>query len=124
MIQGTGLLSVGDITGAQMLRFLKKVYSCEVKNPKGEIGLLSKGWYSPSVYMVCLERNGAFLSIINTASMKAQYHHHEEDYTVAGISSTYRGALSVVKRMTEDCLKDTGNADVRDYILKLDTEGR
>ncbi len=78
---------------------------------------LNKGKSDVGHYLITLAENDRDqLDIINTMFLMTD-RSRDRLPLVLGIASTRGEALDLVRQMTEDCLNDTGTADLRAYFV-------
>lgn len=68
-------------------------------------------------YVIFWARGNNQLEIINAALLK-QHYLQIKTLPVIGISKTYEEAVEIVVKITEDSLKYTKNADIKNFLLK------
>lgn len=70
-----------------------------------------------NVYLVVPARNPKDQLDIFNARQLVQTFYKNEAFHVLGIAGDYSEALLLIERMVQDCLKDRGDCNVREYLL-------
>lgn len=101
------------------MRFYKNLYvSDTVKN----VGLVkwklkhAAGQFD--IYLITLSQNEEDQLDIFHNSMLKQELLRKVDYQVVGIARGREEALEIVRRITDDCMKQTGTVNIRQYLLE------
>lgn len=102
------------------MRYFKELYiSEELKGREEEvISHLEKKEFQFRIYLIALPENDRNQLEIYHSGMLNQEWYQDKDVFVVGLAKGYLQALELVRRITEETVKETGDADIRQYILK------
>ena len=102
------------------MRYLKDLYvSEELKGREEEIiEHLEKKEFQFRVYLIALPENERNQLEIYHSGMLNQTWYREKDVFVVGLAKGYLQALELVRKIAQETVDKTGNADIRQYILK------
>lgn len=102
------------------MRYFKELYiSEELKGREEEvISHLEKKEFQFRIYLIALPENDRNQLEIYHSGMLNQEWYQDKDIFVVGLAKGYLQALELVRRITEETVKETGDADIRQYILK------
>lgn len=102
------------------MRYFKELYiSEELKGREEEvISHLKKKEFQFRIYLIALPENDRNQLEIYHSGMLNQEWYQDKDVFVVGLAKGYLQALELVRRITEETVKETGDADIRQYILK------
>ena len=98
------------------------VSECWQKKKARIIEKLKKNRIQPQVYVIALaqgEQNQ--LEFFSSILLKQHVFEHA-DLFIVGIADGYLDALYLVEEMTEAAYRETGNADIREWILRRQSE--
>ncbi len=83
---------------------------------------LNDGVYRPAAYLIVLpNRPEDQLEIIETSQLR-QKQYPEKDFFVVGIAKDQGDAIKMVAEIVEEVYNETGETDVRSYILRKEQE--
>lgn len=102
------------------MRYFKELYiSEELKGREAEVlKHLDNKEFQFRVYLIALPENEKNQLEIYHSVMLSQEWYRNQDVFVVGLAKGYLQAIELVKKIAEDTLKATGDADIRQYILK------
>ena len=102
------------------MRYLKELYvSEELKGSEEEvIGHLEKKEFQFRVYLITLPENEKNQLEIYHSGMLNQEWYRDRDVFVVGLAKGYLQALELVRQIAAETVEKTGDADIRQYILK------
>lgn len=102
------------------MRYLKDLYvSEELKGREEEImEHLEKKEFQFRVYLIVLPENEKNQLEIYHSGMLNQKWYRDKDVFVVGLAKGYLQALELVRKIAEETVDKTGDADIRQYILK------
>ncbi len=102
------------------MRYLKDLYvSEELKGREEEImEHLEKKEFQFRVYLIALPENEKNQLEIYHSGMLNQKWYRDKDVFVVGLAKGYLQALELVRKIAEETVDKTGDADIRQYILK------
>ena len=102
------------------MRYLKDLYvSEELKGREEEImEHLEKKEFQFRVYLIALPENEKNQLEIYHSGMLNQEWYRDKDVFVVGLAKGYLQALELVRKIAEETVDKTGDADIRQYILK------
>lgn len=102
------------------MRYFKELYiSEELKGREKEvIDHLEKKEFQFRIYLIALPENKNNQLEIYHSGMLNQKWYEDEDVFVVGLAKGYLQALELVRRITEETVEKTGDADIRQYILR------
>lgn len=102
------------------MRYLKDLYvSEELKGREEEImEHLEKKEFQFRVYLIALPENEKNQLEIYHSGMLNQEWYRGKDVFVVGLAKGYLQALELVRKIAEETVDKTGDADIRQYILK------
>ena len=102
------------------MRYLKELYvSEELKGREEEvIGHLEKKEFQFRVYLITLPENEKNQLEIYHSGMLNQEWYRDRDVFVVGLAKGYLPALELVRQIAAETVEKTGDADIRQYILK------
>ena len=102
------------------MRYLKDLYvSEELKGREEEImEHLEKKEFQFRVYLIALPENEKNQLEIYHSGMLNQEWYRDKDVFVVGPAKGYLQALELVRKIAEETVDKTGDADIRQYILK------
>ncbi|MCB7303820.1 hypothetical protein NE683_06925 [Bariatricus massiliensis] len=106
------------------MRFYKYLYVSDsmVKRKKKTVKHLRSGKYPIGTYIIVLIEEGPNqLEFYNTALLKQKLLDDRRQFVV-GLASGYDDAVYLVEEIVRDVFENTGDADIRAYIMKQ--EGR
>ena len=102
------------------MRYLKDLYvSEELKGREEEImEHLEKKEFQFRVYLIALPENEKNQLEIYHSEMLNQEWYRDKYVFVVGLTKGYLQALELVRKIAEETVDKTGDADIRQYILK------
>ena len=83
---------------------------------------LQKNRLQPAVYVIALSQGEQNQLEIFSAMLMKQYVFDDKELFVVGIADGYLDALYLVEEMTEEAYRETGDADIRRWILRRQHE--
>lgn len=100
------------------MRFYKKLYVGEsIKHPERVKWKLRVAAGQFNVHLITVSQNGSnHLECFHNALLKQRVF-RRQDYFVVGIAANHEEALSLICRITEDCISATGTADIKSFLL-------
>lgn len=97
--------------------------SDELETKKDEIiSKLENGRIQINKYLIVLTQNEKNHLEFYDSVMLQQEIFSKQDLFLIGIAEGYPGALKLVEKITQDTYRETGNANIRNYILKKQAE--
>lgn len=100
------------------MKFYKKLYVGDtIKKPNQIKRKLKRYAKLPSVYVIALASGKDQLEIYNSLLLQQPYYKERETYIV-GIAGSYKEAVSLVCRITEEAVSKNGTADLKNYLSK------
>jgi hypothetical protein len=108
-----------------MMEYYKYLYLSEkLEKKKGRVvDRLERGKFQPGIHLVLLPRNERNqLEILNAAYL-LQPDYPKAGLFVAGIADSYENALEIVEKISQEVYDNTGNMNIRSYILRKEQEG-
>ena len=106
------------LIGSFSMRFYNKLYVGEsIKHPERVKWKLRVAAGQFHVHLITLSENGDNqLECFHNALLKQKVF-RRQDYFVVGIAGNYEEALSIICRITEECVNATGTADLKAFLL-------
>jgi len=100
------------------MRFYEKLYIGEsIKHPLVTKWKLRVAAGQFHVYVIVISENGDNqLECFHNALLK-QKAYHSRDFLVVGIAGDYSEAIELITKITQDCVNETGNANVKQFLL-------
>lgn len=100
--------------------FHKKLYFDEKlsKSKRKVLKKLKQGNLQLGVHVITLALNEKDLLEIYPSYILLQKVYRDSDLTVVGVASGRDEAYELLTKMTEDCIKKNGNADLRQFFNK------
>ena len=83
---------------------------------------LKKKKLLPSVYIIALSQGSQNQLEFFSGMLLKQHIFDDAELFVVGIADGYLDALYLVEEMTEAAYRETGNADIREWILRRQSE--
>lgn len=104
------------------MRFYDHLYVGEsIKNPtrtKFKIRVCAGQF---NVHLITLSQNGSNqLECFHNGLLKQKVFRRQDLYVI-GIAANYGEAIDLIRRITEECVKATGTADIKSYLLNRST---
>lgn len=102
------------------LKFHEKIYLGESIEPRKVDKLKRKLRFKPflaQVYLIVPARNPNDMLDIFDARQLSQKYYEKEAFFVLGIAGNHAEALRIVECMVQDCLKERGDCQLREYLL-------
>lgn len=99
------------------MRFYKNLYKGDsIKNVESVKWKLKHGAGQLDIYLITLSMGEEDqLNIFHNAMLKQKIF-RKIDYQVVGIAKGREEAMNLVKQITDDCLKETGTANIKEYL--------
>ena len=118
MVQKMIEFFLDKMVGSFGMRFYNKLYVGEsIKHPERVKWKLRVAAGQFHVYLLIISRNGDNqLECFHNALLKQKVF-RKQDYFVVGIAGNYEEAISLLCRITEECVSATGTADVKAFLL-------
>ena len=99
-----------------MYKFDKPLYLGKTVTNPGFIKIrLRMDKWVPHAFLILLAHGADQLDIISTEVLRQPWYKKETHYVV-GIAHNYDEAIDIVKTITEECVTQTGNADLKEYL--------
>ena len=100
------------------MRFYKKLYVGEsIKHPEKVKWKLRVAAGQMNVHLITISQNGSNqLECFHNALLKQKVF-RRQDYFIVGIAGNYEEAISLICRMTEECISATGTVDIKAFLL-------
>ena len=99
-----------------MYRFCSELYLGSTVKNIGYIKLkLRMNRHLPDVFLVMLCSGRDQLEIINAEVLRQKYYRKRKN-KVVGVAHLYPEAVEIVRCITEECVKATGEADLKSYL--------
>ena len=101
------------------MKYIKHLYiSKTIKNVDKVKNKLKRNVGQVMVYITAISENpNEQLDIYHCSILKQKYFHKSKDFTIVAITSTQEEAVMFVKYLTEDCLKQRGDCNLKEYLL-------
>lgn len=90
-----------DITSKELAKIQNRLSKCPMKS---------------EVYLITPAANPKDMVEFFEGKYLTQRHYRDKSVFVIGISKTYGGALKLVERLIQDCLKSRGDCSLREYL--------
>lgn len=107
------------------MRYYKYLYLSEgLENKKEKIvRKLEAGKFQPTIHLILLpKQENNQLEIVNSIYF-LQPDYPKEDRFVVGIANNYDAAIELVENISREVYEQTGELNIRDYILMKEQEG-
>ena len=99
-----------------MYRFYSPLYLAPTVKNTWDIKLkLRMNRHLPDVFLVLICQDNDQLEIINAEVLRQQYYRQKKNHVI-GIAHFYIEAVDIIKKITEECVKKNGDADLRRYL--------
>ena len=101
------------------MKFIEHLYvSKSIENVDKVKNKLRRNIGQVLVYITAISENPTEqLDIYHCSILKQKYFHKSKDFTIVAITSTHAEAVMYVKYLTEDCLKQRGDCNLKEYLL-------
>ena len=100
------------------MKYYKYLYTSEsIRNP-GKVKTrlrLHKG--TPGYFILYFANGNDQLEIMNTVYLKLNYY-RKHPPIVVGLAKSYDEAVEIVIKIVNEALKKTGNANIKEYLIK------
>ena len=102
-----------------MMRFHNKLYIGEsIKHPIRVKWKLRIGAGQLQVHVIVVSNNQSNqLACFHNGLLKQKFFRKQE-LLVVGIAGDYSEAVSLITQITEECVKETGTGNIKDFLLK------
>lgn len=106
------------------MRFYKDLYVGEsIKHPERVKWKLRVAAGQIHVHLITISENGSNqLECFHNALLKQKVFHRKDHYVV-GIAGNYEEALSLILKITQECVDETGKADLKTFLLNRSSWG-
>ena len=84
---------------------------------------ISQGTYTGSSYVIMLSINGKDQLDIRHMRDLCRSYLREQDILAVGAAANRKEAIGLLRRMALDCVRETGDADLRSYFLSAAGRG-
>ncbi len=99
------------------MKFYKNLYFGDtIKKPNQIKRKLKRYAKLPNIYLVALAKGNDQLEVFHSLLLQQPYYKENSPYIV-GIAGNYDEAVSVVCRITKEAVEETGQADLKKYLL-------
>lgn len=99
------------------MKFYKQLYVGEsVKHPEKIKWKLRFRAGTPEIYCIVLAHGTDQLEIVHSAIYLQKYYKKHIPYVI-GIAASYKEALDIVVRITQEAVSTNGNGDLKAYLL-------
>ena len=101
------------------MRFHKRLYIGEsIKHPNKVKWKLRVGAGQLHVYVIVMSNNQSNqLECYHNGLLKQKFFRGQK-LLVVGIAGDYTEAVSLITQITEECVKETGTGNIKDFLLK------
>ena len=97
------------------MKFYKHLYiGDKVSNP-AKIKRKLKLHAGVRVFVIAIAQGSDQLEIYHSAYLKQKYYRYHPP-VIVGIASDYNEALQIILNITEECVKQTGNCNLKEYL--------
>lgn len=107
-----------------MYRFYRPLYLGATVRNTGYIKMkLRMNRHNADVFLVLISDGDGQLEIINSEILRQKYYRNKRNYVV-GLAHTYIESLTIIERITKECVSKTGEADLKRYLTEHASDGR
>ncbi len=101
-----------------MLKFYSKLYvSDSIKNINKIKWKIRTGRGQLNIFLITISNSSDQLECFHNGLLKQQIY-RKLDLKIVGVATGYEEALIIIQQMLEDVWKETGNADMKSYLLQ------
>ncbi len=97
------------------MKFYKYLYVGDTIKEPSKIKNKLKRHTALSVYVICIASGDDQLEIYKSIFLRQKYYRANPPIIV-GIASNYDEAVGLVVRITEDCIRESGNCNLKEYL--------
>ena len=107
------------------MKFIEHLYvSNSIKNVNKVISRLKRNVGQLKVYITAISENPTEqLDIYHCSVLKQKYFHKSKDFTIVAITGSHSEAVTFVRCLAEDCMKERGDCNLKEYLLSESFKG-
>lgn len=99
------------------MKFYKNLYIGDNVNNAATVKTKLKIHALVNVYVIALAQGNDQLEIYHAAYLKQKYY-RKHPPVIIGIAADYEEAVEIVRKITDECVRETGECDLKGYLKK------
>lgn len=100
------------------MKFYKHLYIGDTVTNPAKIKWKLKHHAGTMVYVIAVAHGDDQLEIFHSAYLKQKYYRYHPP-VIVGIASDYDEAVDIVVKITQECLKATGDCHLKEYLKQI-----
>ena len=97
------------------MKFYKYLYIGDTVKCPAKIKRRLKLHAGVNAYVIAVAQGSDQLEIYHGAYLKQKYYRHHPP-VIVGIASDYKEAIQIILKITQECVKQTGNCNLKEYL--------
>lgn len=99
------------------MKFYKNLYIGDNVNNAATLKAKLKIHALVNAYVIALAQGKDQLEIYHAGYLKQKYY-RKHPPVIIGIAADYEEAVEIVKKITDECVRETGECDLKEYLKK------
>ena len=97
------------------MKFFKYLYIGDTVKEPAKVKRRLKRHAGQQIYVIAIAEGNNQLEIYHCAYLKQSYYRYHPP-VIVGIASDYEEAVGIIVKITEECLKESGNCNLKEYL--------